>query len=231
MLFDKTKHTYKDTIEEKISFTGKGLDFYTEVKADYLHYIAEQELPNAKHPRLLDVGCGHGYIHPKLLKYGYNVTGVEVAKEVVPLAQKANPDVLYKSYDGRTLPFEDNSFDIVMAICVMHHVPPTQWLNFLNESKRVVNHNGIIVIFEHNPLNPLTRYIVANNEIDEDAVLLSTSVLKKMMRTVNLHKIRTRNILFTPFAHSAFRIIDRKLGWCPFGAQYYTVGKKAEINE
>ena len=110
MLFDQTKNTYKSTIEDKIAFAGKGLDFYTEVKADYIHEILQKNLPGIKMPHLLDIGCGHGYIHPKLLEHNIKVAGVEVATEVIPLAREANPDVSYHGYDGYTLPFEDGSW-------------------------------------------------------------------------------------------------------------------------
>lgn len=228
MLFDETKHTYKDTIEEKIAFAGKGLDFYTEVKADYLRNIVQTELPEVDRPRLLDVGCGHGLIHPHFDEFGYEVVGVEVAAEVLPLAREANPEVDYHSYDGVTLPFEDNSFDVVLAICVMHHVLPARWPEFSNEMQRVLRPGGIVVVFEHNPRNPLTRYVVENNEIDADAVLLSTTTLKRLLNEASLDKVRTRNILFTPFSHNVFRVIDRMLGWLPFGAQYFAVGNKGQ---
>lgn len=225
MDFNETKQTYRDTIEQTIAFAGKDLDFFTRVKADYLRRIIEAGLPGHNRPRLLDVGCGHGYIHPDLRGFGYDVVGVEVATEVLPLARQANPDVTYLGYDGTTLPFDDNSFDVAMAICVMHHVPPEQWPNFSCEMQRVLRPGGVVAIFEHNPWNPLTRYVVANNEIDDDAVLLAAPRLRGLLKDAGFSEVRTRNILFTPFASPLFRAIDRKLGWCPLGAQYYALGK------
>ncbi|WP_210497172.1 class I SAM-dependent methyltransferase [Microvirga antarctica] len=225
MDFNETKQTYRDTIEQSIAFAGKGLDFFTSVKADYLHRIVQAELPGLDKPRLLDVGCGHGYIHPDLRRFGFDIVGVEVATEVLPFAREANPDVTYLGYDGTTLPFEDDSFDVAMAICVMHHVPPEQWPNFSREMHRVLRPGGIVAIFEHNPINPLTRYVVSRNEIDDDAVLLSTSTLRGLLKDAGFQQVATRNILFTPFASPFFRAVDRQLGWCPFGAQYYAVGK------
>lgn len=176
-------------------------------------------------PRILDLGCGHGYIHPYLCRSGYEIVGVESAVEVLHVAHADNPDVSYVGYDGKKLPFATHSFDVVYAICVMHHVPPMQWPGFLNEIRRVLRPNGIIVIFEHNPLNPLTRYVVASNEIDADAVLISARSLRGLLKQNGFAKVSTRNILFTPFSSRVFRIIDERLGWLPFGAQYYSVGR------
>jgi SAM-dependent methyltransferase len=225
MDFNEVKESYRDTVEQVVSFSGKGLDFFTNVKADYFREIVEREIHHVEKPRILDLGCGHGYIHPSLRQFGYVIVGVESAVDVLAVARKNNPDVEYIGYDGKELPFDDQCFDVVLAICVMHHIPPEKWLSFLGEIRRVLRSGGIAVIFEHNPLNPLTRYVVANNAIDDDAVLLSARTLRGLLNESSFTKVGTRNILFTPFANNIFRVIDKKLGWLPFGAQYFAVGR------
>jgi SAM-dependent methyltransferase len=224
MDFNQSKYDYRQTIERSIAFAGKGLDFFTEVKADYLRRIVARRLGDVTVPRILDIGCGHGLMHPYLGSFGLDIVGTEVATEVLSLARAANPKVAYVGYDGRTLPFTPNSFDLALAVCVMHHVPPAQWKDFLREMRRVLRPGGIAVIFEHNPLNPLTRYVVASNTIDADANLLSARMLRKLMRQAGFEAPQTRNILFTPFAHPGFRWLDDRLGRIPFGAQYYAIG-------
>jgi SAM-dependent methyltransferase len=224
MDFNEAKDHYRESIERTIGFAGKGLDFFTEVKAEYLRKVVARRLGEAKAPRMLDVGCGHGLIHPYLRSFGYDLVGAEVAVEVLALARLANPDVPYVGYDGSTLPFSSGSFDLTLAVCVMHHVPPAHWHGFLREMRRVLRPGGLAVVFEHNPINPLTRYVVASNAIDADATLLSARTLRGLMRETGFHAPQTRNILFTPFAHPGFRWLDNRLGWIPFGAQYYAVG-------
>lgn len=226
MDFNKYKASYSETIERSIKFSGQEHDFFTRIKAEFLHEIIKKYIPQISEPYLLDVGCGHGLIHKHLKNHKVKLVGVEMANEVLELARQENPAVDYFCHDGETLPFEENTFDVVFAICVMHHVPPLQWLNFLVEMKRVLKPGGIVVIFEHNPYNPLTRYIVANNILDEDAVLLSSGSLKKLFLKAGFSDQSSRNILFTPFSHRIFRWLDKKLGWCPVGAQYYATAIK-----
>jgi len=224
MNFNQYKNSYTQTIEESLRISGKEHDFFTQAKANFLKTIITRDLSAIKNPTLVDIGCGHGLIHKHLQDKAIQITGVEVADEVLELARQANPQVSYYAYDGKTLPFSSQQFDIAIAICVMHHVQPAQWQDFLVEMKRTLKKNGIAVIFEHNPYNPLTRYIVANNILDKDAVLLSSIKLKKLFRGAGFHRVYSRNILFTPFANKFFRWLDAKLGYIPFGAQYYTVG-------
>lgn len=219
MDFNTSKDNYRETVEASLAFAGQGLDFYTRAKAETIARLLEGDGSIA--PRLLDVGCGHGFIHPMLADLSCKVVGVETASEVLPLAREANPDVEYVAYDGHALPFDDQSFDVVLTICVMHHVPPAQWAAFLAEARRVLRPGGRIIVFEHNPWNPATRWVVSRNDIDADAVLLSPRRLASMLEVGGFQSVRTRFILFTPFAQSFFRRIDAMLGWLPLGAQYY----------
>jgi SAM-dependent methyltransferase len=223
--FNETRHRYRQTVEDSIALSGQGLEFFTKVKAECLRRAAQEFLPSRPAPQLLDVGCGHGFIHPYLRGYGMEVTGVEIAAEVLDLAREANPGVTYAAYDGKTLPFDAASFDIVLAVCVMHHVPPAAWTALLAEMRRVVRPGGLVLIFEHNPFNPLTRYIVAHNDLDAEAVLLSSRTLKARAAAAGLRALATRYTLFTPFGHAIFRWLDDRLGWLPLGAQYFLVAR------
>lgn len=222
MDFNEKKETYRQIVENSVAFAGQDLDFYTRVKADAIGRVLSQHGFNQ--PKLLDVGCGHGFIHPLLTGLGCKVVGVETASEVLPLAKHANPDIEYIAYDGRTLPFAARSFDIVLAICVMHHVPPRQWQEFLREACRVLRPGGRVIIFEHNPLNPLTRLVVSRNVIDADATLLHHRDLAAMLKSSGFDQVQSRFILFTPFSQPIVRRAERFLEKVPLGAQYFITG-------
>jgi SAM-dependent methyltransferase len=178
---------------------------------------------------LLDVGCGNGMLHGFLLASGlpFSVTGIDVAAEFMAAAREANPQVTYDTYEGGRLPYEDASFDAVFTICVMHHVPPQDWPRFLAEMRRVVRPGGLVLVFEHNPLNPLTRRLVRNCAVDENAVLLKPALLDGLMRDAGIEAVRLEFIIFTPFASAVFRRLDRVMSPVPLGAQYVAYGRVA----
>jgi SAM-dependent methyltransferase len=225
--FDEYKESYEADIERLTKFSGKTHGFFVQVKADYLADILKREITTPGGIRLLDVGCGHGMIHPMLRSSGLplQITGIDVAAEVIDLARPANPDVRYDVYAGEVLPYETGAFDAAVTITVMHHVPPAQWSRFLAEMKRVVRPGGVVVVFEHNPYNPFTAKIVRACPIDKDAVLLPSRHLSRLMQDSGLDAVETRFILFTPFDSPPFRAFDRFLGWLPLGAQYYAKGR------
>ena len=225
--FDAFRDDYQRQINSAISYTGQSHDFYTRVKADYLLEALASEFGTDKPIKVLDVGCGHGDIHRHVTKteVPVSLTGIDVAATVVEEARKMHPDVDYDVYDGVKLPYEDGQFDAAYTICVMHHVPPPQWAAFLAEMRRVVRKGGLVMVFEHNPFNPLTRHLVNNCPIDENAVLLKSKKLLGLMGETGLSSIRSRFIIFTPIDTAFFKRFDRLIGWLPLGAQYYTIGK------
>ncbi len=121
---------------------------------------------------------------------------------------------------GARTPFPDWSFDLVLISAVLHHVPPRERPEVYAELRRVVRPGGAIVVFEHNPLNPVTRYVVARTPIDRDAVLLRASEVESGLLAAGARVRRTRYIMFAPPRLRSLDGLDDILGRLPFGAQY-----------
>ncbi len=175
---------------------------------------------------MLDIGSGIGLTDHHLTPYFKNLCGVDVEEEVVNSAKGFNSEVKYSFYNGMKLPFEDNSIDLAFSINVMHHVSPAKWEPFLKEMNRVLKPGGIGAVFEHNPLNPLTRLAVSKCEFDRDAVLLHKRKLKEMFLKTNFKISRQAFIIFFPFKGKVFRNAEKFLSWFPLGAQFYLAGEK-----
>jgi ubiquinone/menaquinone biosynthesis C-methylase UbiE len=224
--FDDYVQTYKKEVQDSIDFIGQDADFFIELKAKVLIKIAEKNFDSLNNIKVLDVGCGVGLTDRHLTSEIKNLYGVDVSSGAVENANKRNPNVKYTDYEGERLPFEDNFFDLAFAINVMHHVEPAKWENFVSEMKRVIKPGGIMVVFEHNPLNPLTRRAVNHCEFDRDAVLLGSGKLKSLFDTADVKISESGYIIFFPFKSKFFRSVENVLGWLPFGAQHFIVGKK-----
>ncbi len=224
--FDNYRDNYHDDINAAIRFSGKSQTYFTQVKARYLGNELTQKFGANNNLKVLDVGCGHGDIHPFIHQAyaGIELTGIDVAGTVVDEAASRYPENDYRVYDGNRIPFEDETFDSAFAICVMHHVPPPQWEQFLREMLRVVKEDGVLLVFEHNPSNPITRRIVNNCPLDENAVLLPAKQLSDLCQKTGWKDVRNQFILFTPFSTKPFEQLDRWLGAIPLGAQYFTKG-------
>jgi hypothetical protein len=63
-------------------------------------------------------------------------------------------------------------------------------------------------------------------EFDRDAVLLGSGKLKSLFDTADVKISESGYIIFFPFKSKFFRSVENVLGWLPFGAQHFIVGKK-----
>lgn len=223
--FNDYVETYKKEVQSSISFIGQEHDFFVNVKANLIKEIADKNFNNPEDIHLLDIGSGIGLIDHQISSKFKNLYGVDIEESIVEKAKEYNLGVNYTFYDGKKLPFKDNSIDFVFTINVMHHIPPEYWEQFVKEMQRVTRKDGIAAIFEHNPLNPLTKLAVSKCELDRGAVLLTKRKLKSLF-IQKFKLIDEAYILFFPLKNNIFRSIETILKWIPLGAQYYIYGRK-----
>ena len=222
-LFDSYRGNYRDVVQSSIDFSGLPHSFFMRAKADLLRDLIARRLGPQK-PVMLDVGCGVGSFHPLLRGMVGRLSGIDVSSASIAQARTDNGDVDYRAFDGKNFPFNDAGFDLVTAICVLHHVAPAEWAHFMNEMRRVVRPGGLVCVIEHNPLNPLTRLAVARCEFDRDAVLLGAGKAQKLMAAGGLREIDARYFLLLPWEAKLARRVEGALGNLPLGAQYAAFG-------
>jgi SAM-dependent methyltransferase len=93
--------------------------------------------------RVLDVGCGNGFIaHHLSALIAAKVTGIDLG----PAAEAA---IDYRKFDGNFLPVADQSFDAVLLCYVLHHAQQVGVL--MNELSRALMMGGYAVVFEDIP--------------------------------------------------------------------------------
>jgi SAM-dependent methyltransferase len=223
VLFDSYRSNYREVVQSSIDFSGLPHSFFMRAKADLLRELIAARL-GSEQPAMLDVGCGVGSFHPLLRGMVGRLSGIDVSSASITQARADNRDVDYRAFDGRSFPFDDAGFDLVTAICVMHHVEPAEWAHFTSEMRRVVRPGGLICVIEHNPLNPLTRLAVSRCEFDRDAVLLGAGTTRQLMAAGGLREIGARYFLLLPWEARSARRIENALGNVPLGAQYAAFG-------
>jgi len=168
--------------------------------------------------RVLEIGCGIGLLTQRLRPLLKDVWGIDLS--IASLGQATARDGRMIAADGLRAPFADESFHIVIAVCVLHHVPVDQRDAFLAEAARITRHGGLVLLCEHNPWNPLTRLVVGRCELDRDAVLLAQPEARHRLTAAGLANIRARYILFFPWRGAVWRWLEARLAWLPLGGQY-----------
>lgn len=103
---------------------------------------------DARGLRVLDVGCGNGYVLSRYAVQGAKVAGVDITQTALDLTARrfdllGLPCELART-DGDRLPFEDESFDVACAMGVLHHVEDPRPM--LAEMRRVLVPGGRLIL-------------------------------------------------------------------------------------
>jgi SAM-dependent methyltransferase len=221
MDFNRYAEIYEREVEAATRFARLPTEFFLEVKVAHLLGTLRQKFGDLSQLRVLDVGCGVGLTDQRLKAYLPHLVGVDVSVKSLEVARVRNPELVYYHSADDKLPFVNGSFDVVFAICVWHHVPPNQWTSFISELSRVIVSDGLLLVYEHNPWNPLTRLVVSRCSFDEDAVLVSAVQAARRVRQSGFGNIVTDYLMFLPFKNSFIRRWETAmLRKIPLGAQY-----------
>lgn len=126
-----TTHKSLDQIyEENLKFWDEAWRRVTKPHKDlpklpYIHEIT-RKLKKYQVKKVLDLGCGSGWLTIFISKYGFDVTGIDTAKPAIELgktwAQEDNiTNVNFLVGDLLNLPFKENSFDAIICNSVLEH--------------------------------------------------------------------------------------------------------------
>jgi ubiquinone/menaquinone biosynthesis C-methylase UbiE len=216
--FDQYARRYDALRNENIAASGEGIEYFARYKLECL-----RRLGLAKDEPVLDYGCGIGNVTEVLVEEFSRVHGFDPSLESLTLAKERAPGAeFHTSLDA----IPSDSFGAVVLSGVLHHVPASEQPDVLSFVRRALRPGGRVVVFEHNPLNPLTQRAVRTCPFDDDAVLLSARTLRRSLERAGFTGVELQYIVFFPKFLSFLRPLEPRLAWCPFGAQTLTVGTR-----
>jgi len=105
-------------------------------------YLIQKPYTNKK---LLDVGAGHGYIAIEMAKLGLDVVACDLSPKAIEHLERNKKIFKLKNLkivhcNAQSLPFANESFDHVVAIAILEHIPEEE--KAIKEWKRVLKKGG-----------------------------------------------------------------------------------------
>lgn len=126
-------------------FDDNSMSVYNMCRKDYPDILEEVE--KEEWHTLLDAGCGTGAVISLLCKKypEKSYTGIDLSDKMIKAAKrKNNSNVMFVCGDCEELPFEDNSFDVVICSQSFHHYPNPE--KFFCNVYRVLKKDGRLIL-------------------------------------------------------------------------------------
>ena len=157
-------------------------------------YLQEDVIPNNFDKlKILDLGCGRGWLTNLLSNYG-NATGIEPVKTVVEHAKKLFPTINFITGTSKDLLSTNKStYNFIVSSEVIEHIPDNEKEEFINDIVELLDNNGYLVITtpRKEAQKEWNRFVGANQPI-EDWISendLEGLVTKKYFKTCRLNRI------------------------------------------
>lgn len=144
----KNHHLYKVWDRIPVTYYQKGVEnnFFQYFWHTQKIKLAKRILSSLKFNNCLDVGCASGYMISQIAKIFPNAKyiGVDIYDKAIEYAKKAYPNINFKVASADRLPFEDNTFDVILFYETIEHVENPQ--ECLKEIRRVLKKDGTLIL-------------------------------------------------------------------------------------
>jgi hypothetical protein len=219
--FDDYADNYRELTSENVKFFSNNDSYFARHKIHLIKKYLERE-PK----KILEYGAGVGLNMPFLMDCfpKSEIWACDISEKSL---QKININYpIVKTFLlGGGIDLIPSRFDLVFIAGVYHHVEPTIRSAVTAHVVNLMDDQGELFVFEHNPYNPITRRLVDRCSYDEDAVLLKPFELQELLIGAGLYIQKTRYYLyFPPFLKLGK--LENLLSTIPLGGQYFVKGIK-----
>ena len=218
--FDEYATRYDALWADSIRASGESTEYFLQYKLERLRKLA---LPRAL--PILDFGCGVGNLTQCLSGHFENVEGYDPSVESIHVARTRLPGARFHTAPASV---PDGHFGAAVLSGVLHHVEPSERPSLLRLVRQKLAPGGKLIIFEHNPFNPLTRRAVDACPFDDDAQLVWPAALRSLVAGAGFLNVRLDYIVFFPRLLRALRPLEPYLSRVFLGAQTMTLGTSPE---
>lgn len=218
--FDHYAKDYQSIMDNCTGVLGQEAQYFLHYKSEYL----QRQLRGSPPKKILDFGCGVGSFS-KILSQSFPsaaIHGYDISSKSIELSDKNARENTMFTFNLENL---DHDYDLIVIANVLHHIPPGQRQAAIDEIWSRLRDGGRAVVFEHNSLNPFTRWIVNNCAFDADAILLKPTETIGYFSQQNACSRRDYIIFFPKFI-SWLKWLEPAIHWLPLGAQYAVVTTK-----
>ena len=225
--FDTYAENYDSLLAKGLLITGEDKNYYARGR---LVWLARRLRMLHEIPRVvMDFGCGTGTGVPFILEHlgPTRLVGVDISVRSLEIARR--------DYGCERVEFTllrqdaaDGQIDLVFSNGVFHHIPPNKRDPVVRHVYRALRPGGLFALWENNPWNPGTRYIMRRCPLDKDAKMLAPHETKHLLRSHGFEILSTDFLFIFPRVLRQLRRMEPILAKLPVGGQYQVLVRKPD---
>ena len=222
---DDVATRYEEELARGLVVSGEGRDFFARGRVEHLaRCLREPAFPVRS---VLDFGCGTGDTCPLLREIlgAERVTGTDSSEESLAAAREHHAGDAIGFVTEAELARCDG-FDLVYSNGTFHHIPPDERNGVVRGIHSRLRPGGLFALFENNPWNPGTRFVMSRIPFDRDAVVLAAPEAKGLLRSAGFEIVRNDFLFVFPRSLRWLRRLEALLSPYPIGAQYLVLGRR-----
>ena len=224
--FDDYADTYDSALAQGLALSGENKSYFTRGRVERLARCLPQFADRPT--KILDFGCGTGSNAPLFLEQWPDIElllGVDVSTKSLEVAERSFGSARVRfCLNDHYRP--DETFDLVFSNGVFHHIPVAERPGAVDYVRRSLRLGGLFALWENNPWNPGTRYVMNRIPFDRDAVPLQPAQACRVLRASGFHILHTEFVFIFPHLLRWLRPLELRLAKLPIGAQYLVLCRK-----
>lgn len=136
------------------------VDSYKASLNEFCNYFSK------KNTSILDVGCGPGNVAQYLLQQhsDFNILGIDIAPNMITLAEKNNPSATFKVMDALSLPKLNTTYDGIVCAFLLPYLSKEQAIEFINSTVNLLKKGGLLYISTMEDLNTNSKFQGASHD-------------------------------------------------------------------
>jgi len=217
--FDSFAEDYDKALNAGLSVSGEDKNYFAKGRMAHLAKAVKAEA-------ILDYGCGTGSAAPFVKEYfpAAAIVGTDISQKSLNVARRIHGGIAtFELMDDIA---KGPRFDLVFCNGVFHHIPIEAREGCLRYIWDRLKPGGHFAMFENNPWNPGTRWVMRRISFDRDAITLSPGYARKMIKGAGFEITRMDFLFYFPRALGFLRFMESALVKMPLGAQYLALGRK-----
>ena len=223
--FDEYATSYDHALAQGLAATGEDRNYFARRRVEWLKRCLDRMQFAAGFAIEFGTGTGSNVSFLIELAGATSVAGIDTSGRSLEVARNKFESPKVKFFGSGEYQAEGKA-DLVFCNGVFHHILPPDRATAVEYLYRCLRPGGLFALWENNPWNPGTRYVMRRIPFDHDAITLSPPQSRRLVRAAGFEVLRTDCLFIFPHFLRWLRALEPHLSQLPIGGRFELLCRK-----